>query len=181
MKLLRRILSNNIGVTLIELITVISLLLVVFSLGYGIFSNGTNTFMLTEKKLILQQNSRQIANIITNELRFANSFQLLQSYPNSTELQSDNYIVFNTDEKKIKHYINGILKFATEGIISDITFSTTFQSGYKKTLLNFSINSSASYLSQTLSYPLESNIILLNIGQNFSPNSSTVGVKYTKP
>jgi hypothetical protein len=183
MKLLKKKLADNMGVTLVELLTVVSLLLMVFSLGYGVFSFGTNSFLSAEKRLMLQQNSRQIANIITKELRFATTLQLLQSPPSTGDLQTSNYnyIVFNYDEKKISQYSNGVLKYATEGIIDGITFKTTFDPGFNRTLLNFSMNSSTKYLSQTLSYPLASNLILLNIAQSFSPDSSAIGVKYTKP
>ena len=63
--------KNNKGITLVEIILTIAIMLIIFQAIYSLFFVGTKSFNMSKDKGFAQQNVRIAADYITKELRTA--------------------------------------------------------------------------------------------------------------
>ena len=94
---------NNKGITLIELVIGMGLLVLVLGIGFSLYYFGTSSFEAGTKRGDLQQNARLVANFITEEVRFAETVEILGS-DGLNEFDDDfHYIFLDEAEGDIKH------------------------------------------------------------------------------
>lgn len=92
-------LKQNEGLTLVELMVVLSLLGIVLVLGYMYFGFSVQAYEQGEKSAIAQQASRLVSNYVTKELRFANEIEI---NPSTNNFESGYRYVYLENES-IKH------------------------------------------------------------------------------
>lgn len=182
-RLHRNSLRSKTGITLMELLISMSLLLTALGLGFGLFSYGTSTYIRGEAKSILQKDVRHAANVITQQLRYANKIEFVSTYPEGGD-GLYHYIFYDEQSRKITEYTpTGSIKYITESTIKNLSFTAEYKpiygEGVSKMLLHFSIDS---HLNDQ-SYQLSSSVLLMNINTNVSqlPDSSTRGIRFQLP
>ncbi|GEM_PF-589286 len=127
-------LNNNIkmkqkGLTLIELMIVLSLLVILLSAGYLLFSFGYNTFFIAQGRSDVQQNVRIVSDFLTREVRNSTSVTLFDSsvtVPAHTALNDDEHYIFLNSDGKIEFRSNEGTFLVPQGISDRIAFDAAF-------------------------------------------------------
>lgn len=87
------------GVTLVELLLVLSLLGMVLGIAYSIHFFGTISFSRGSQQAAMQQEARFLAKVLSDEIRFAHNIKLLNAVPE--EVESNYAIIFMDETGKI--------------------------------------------------------------------------------
>lgn len=144
------------GVTLIELIVSLSILLIVLTLGYTVFFFTSSNYGRITEKSYLQQNARIIDEVMRNNLRNASSIVIDDEEP----VEYDGYFVISSS-----NFISSGTELASE-VVNDIVITKTEQvsSGGAVTryLLSYTIVTS----SDDIEFILENSILLSNISSS---------------
>src|SRR5690625_4857407 len=67
---------DNRGITLLEVIIALSIMIIILQVIYSIFFIGNNSFNMTKNKGFVQNDVRMAANYITREIRNAKEIQI---------------------------------------------------------------------------------------------------------
>jgi len=132
--------SQN-GFALVELIITLSLLSIIMALGYTFFSFGTGSYDTGGSQQNVQQNVRNLANAITDEVRFATNIQIIDDASN-IPLNDGNYYIFLQNDKIYFQDIDGdraVMPVVIEDgtVINSLSFT-----GTGNYILDFTINAS---------------------------------------
>ena len=175
---------NNKGITLIELLIGISLLVIVISIAFLLYFFGITSFSLGTSRGDVQQNARMAADFITSEVRLAETVEILGS--NDIEDLDGNF-----------HYIfleNGSIIYKEKGEtpaekLSDISQKVDFGLVFK--ISDEDNNSSESILQLTVSaadeernYDVKTDILILNLADIIiepENGSGGIGIRYRYP
>jgi prepilin-type N-terminal cleavage/methylation domain-containing protein len=177
-KMLVNKVCNQDGLGLIELLIVITLLSITLTIGYGVYYYGNVTFSKGEAQQNLQQNVRQTAAFITNEIRFASEVEILSESPLSFET-GWSYIYLKDDDNESVYIRNDDGDNPIPVIIAD---DTTYGSGALSfngagsNVLQFTLTAS----NNNQNYNIESQVQPLNIIGNIVGSNNGVAVRYRK-
>ncbi|WP_040378404.1 PilW family protein [Dethiobacter alkaliphilus] len=177
-KFIYKHLSNNKGLSLVELIIVLILINVVLAIGYGYYYFGTRSFTVGESRADVQQNVRLATEFVANNVRFADDLEIFQ-IDDTEDLVYDknfNYFYIDIEEKKIMHRK---IKETESSIIfpvvnQNIDFDLHFERS-STNILAFVITGKNDHV-----YSLESEVLLANV-TSISGHNEGVAIRYTSP
>lgn len=127
---MKRFIADQRGVTLVELLIVISLIAIVIGLGYRYYDFGTRSFGRGESKAGAQQNTRLAADYILQEIRYSKNMEILNSAP-QTFLNDYSYIFVN-NHGQFTHVENGNENTVFSHIAQGIDFELNFDLATKQ-------------------------------------------------
>lgn len=175
--------NNKKGLSLLELLIALLLLNLVLAIGYSFFYFGTRSFAIGESQSDVQQNVRMAADFITNEIRFAESLEILGS---SFSFSGDyNYIYINEDSVIHRKEGTSTGTKILSGISENIDFSVNFNiSSSGNNVLQFAVNGE----NAEKTFDIESEVMLpnvrnitINTDSGASTASGGVALRYLTP
>ncbi len=114
-KMINKILNDNKGFTLVELLVAMVILLIVLLLGYALFSSGVLSYEAGTYRARLQQNVRQVENGLRNELRNAVFISEEDNYHGDREIYEL--------ELNDGHLWANNWQMTSDGVITEVTIS----------------------------------------------------------
>ena len=147
------------GMTAVELMVALSILLIALALGFNFFIFGVRAYGTGEQRTIVQNNVRLASSVITEELRFADQVEIhavVPSHQNGKRtiyLTEDGLVVIR-DELGNERPASGQL--SNDVVFTDLAFSVSTES---HKILFFSIGAEREGMQ---SYQLESEVAPLN-------------------
>lgn len=158
-------LRSSQGVTLVELLVAVSLLGMVLGVAYSAYTFGYRSFIQGTEQAALQREARLIVRSLTDEIRYAQEVQVLETVPNAPAPQD---IFVYVEDGRVFRLENG--KSTQIGDSSgDISASLWFEAEDSHTL-EFVLTVS----SQKRQYKLEGSITPLNMEKAISEASGSV-------
>ncbi|MCW3490306.1 prepilin-type N-terminal cleavage/methylation domain-containing protein [Dethiobacter alkaliphilus] len=134
---------NRKGLSLVELMVALSVLLLVLAIGYPFYFFGTRSFAVGEEQSNVQRDLRVAASFITRELRNATFVQI------GTDTADDGYEYIYLNDDNIKHLKDTTITTWTNDNILSLSFNieekeniVTFQITGQEGNQVYSINSS---------------------------------------
>ncbi len=176
------VLRGRRGLTLVEVVVALTVLLLALPLMLSLFSLGARTFGAGEVQSNLQQNTRLIADFISGQMRFAHEVQILgedfEFHPECSHIYvREGSVVYRPPGP-------GDEQVLFEDISSDVTFSLVFaDSEGGEDVLFFGITGEQ----QGAEYSITTEVLLLNAsGITLDPEGDMedevgVGVRYVSP
>lgn len=153
---IKRLIHNNMGLSVIELLIALTLLGIILALGFSYFVFGANTFRIGEAQSNLQRDIRLTSNFITREVRYATDLDLLDNV--NSPLWNDYNYLYLDNNSVIKHIDgNGNEITKSENIIELLSFNLNIVN--EKLLLEFIIEGS----NDSQHYNQKSEVVLVNI------------------
>ena len=164
--------DNDKGVTLIELIIVIGLLVVVLAVLYNIFMVSQKSFQIGIDKSIVQQDARVCSNKITDELKLAKTVSLTEP--------TGEYYRISLKPNGTTVYKSVIITKYSEGVAAEQEFGSYIQS---ITFTTKTTNSKVVQFDMVVTtgkqtIPINSSVQLINTTADLTTSSSQVF--YTK-
>lgn len=89
--------KNQKGLTLVELMVTLSLICIVFFVGYSVYIVGVKGFNHELSIMELQNNTREATKIVTSEMRQANTYTIIPY-----EIGVTTYVDLGTDQLKLE-------------------------------------------------------------------------------
>lgn len=177
-----KMLRNKRGVTLIELIIVIAILGVILMAMYSMFFLELNTFSWSNQQFNIQSDVRLASNVLTKEIRYATSMEIIPADDCVTEIASgtvNDYIYIKAGALNFAIYdsASGTHKVRTYAGIyeAESTFTKVTDDTIKITLAG---------MEGTKVFKLSSDILLRNFGiaspAKVIGGTSGVGLKFKK-
>ncbi|MBS3983004.1 MAG: hypothetical protein KGZ41_04320 [Dethiobacter sp.] len=128
--MLKWLLKNEKGLSLVELVISLSFLSVILGIGYSYFYFATNTFRVGQNQSNLQQNIRLATNYITRELRTAHLVEVKGN--NFTIPATDphyGYIFIDAGNGRITHLKKGTTQKVDilSGLTDNVSFNINFR------------------------------------------------------
>ncbi len=114
-KMIKKILNDNKGFSLVELLVATVILLIVLLLGYALFSSGVLSYDAGVSRARLQQNVRQVENGLRNELRNAVFISEDDNYQGDGEVYE-----LKLDDGHL--WVND-WQITSDGVITEVTIS----------------------------------------------------------
>lgn len=172
MKFMNKILYDNKGLSLVELVIAMGLLGMVLSLAFMYFFFGSRTFRVGEAQSNLQRDIRLTSDFITRDVRYASELTLLDSLDTPLE---DGYNYIYMDNSSIQH-INegGETNPKTEGVIEELSFH--LKEVNEHYILEFHIEGR----DDSQDYSQESEVVLINLQEGILEQNMEV-LRYKKP
>jgi len=173
------------GLTLIELIIVLTLLVTVLSVGFSLYMFSRNALSKGEKQSDAQSQARIASLFITNELRTAETVKIYnKEITGISKIDGRNYIYFDEGEKAIK-FIHKKNDSSDVEINKKIAYTEKTPEGqlkFKKVsdkIVSFDLT--IAIKGQT--YKVESQINPLNLAKttNIDGDITGITIEYTKP
>ncbi len=170
------------GLTLVEVVVALAVLLLALPLMLSLFSLGSRTFGAGEVQSNLQQNTRLMVDFISREMRFAHEVQVLgeefEFHPQCSHLYiRDGSVIYQPPEPAEEQVL-------LEAISSEVTFSLAFAEGDGgEDMLLMRVTG----VQGEAEYSVTTEILLLNApGITFDPEGEIaegvgVGVRYVSP
>lgn len=118
--------SNNQGVTLIELILVAALISLIFAAVFSVYLAGQRTFIMTSNQASVQQEIRKVSNLIVEELEFAHSWEISGTIPTSFD---SNYSYIYVENQVLHIRLRGELS-----TFSDVEYELSFLKAHEHVL-----------------------------------------------
>ncbi len=125
---MRRYIKQQQGLSLIELVIVLSLLGMVLAAGYNYLSFGLSSYARGEKQTVAQHGLRLTSNYVKNELRYASLVEIIV-VPDGfgSNDAAAGYGYFYTDNNSIIHIDPaGQSKVLADGPADELDYSVTF-------------------------------------------------------
>lgn len=170
-----KLISNKRGVSLVELMVALILLIIVLGLGYMFYSFGTNSFAMGSSQSNVQQNVRFAANYITGEVRFATEVEILDNDDipeNISDPANDNEYIF-IEDGKIKHLNKDGETIIFQSISDGINIVLNFEiAGTHQDILNFTIYGNDA----NKNFDLETETTILNLNTQITLEDSTTSM-----
>lgn len=167
---------KNKGVTLIEVILVLSILTVVISTAFSMGLFGNRIFNKGTSKSELQSNIRYAADYISKQLRYASNVSLTNDDDDSSKI-ADNQYIYVDSNGMLKHFANGVTKDIVK--ISDSNFfeALKFNASNGKNVVSFTVSG----WTKDESYSVSSSVYLLNqnTGVSIQKTENPTAVSYT--
>lgn len=95
----------NKGITLIELILVISLISIITLLGFNIFKFGFKAQKMTDKEYQIQSEMRVASTKINNYIRYSTAIFTIEDFGEFSVTNGWNYLMVSEDGREIVEYI----------------------------------------------------------------------------
>ena len=170
---------NNKGVTLIELVIGMGLLVLVLSIGFSLYFFGTSSFEAGTKRGDLQQNARLVADFIMEEVRFAREVEIFDDLEDLNE--SDDYHYIFLEEGDIKHKENGedpVVKFSEISRKVDFDLQVDISED-SDNILKIVVSAS----DDEREYEVTTDVLILNlVGEIIDTSDNNgIGIKYKYP
>lgn len=166
-------LSNNRGITLIELIISIAIMGVIVLAIMSLFGFGNKSFIYSNKRSDLQNQVQLVSNIITEEIRNATEISLNDTSPPFSD-NTYNYITISG--QKIILVNNGISTEKTEAIITEYNpMFTLTELSNRNNIVSFTIKGTI----DGQDYEVTTKVALNNIRNESSSAGKTI--MYKKP
>lgn len=180
----KRTFYNKKGFTLVELLIVLGLLSVVLGVGYNFYFSTTRSFATAETQWIIQRDIRQVAEFLTNELRYAYQLDLTNAAVPGKPTKNDNYIFLDDKSNTYKHRYTDEKNNDYEKTIIDadkctISFSRVKQDTEIGTS-NIPNTIFFKVASKDIDYEITSQVTLLNMPKGNIEGESGKTIKYTK-
>ncbi|MCD5413910.1 MAG: prepilin-type N-terminal cleavage/methylation domain-containing protein [Clostridiales bacterium] len=118
--------SNNQGVTLIELILVVALMSLIFAAVFSVYLAGQRTFIMTSNQASVQQEIRKVSSLIVEELEFAHSWEISGTIPTSFD---SNYSYIYVENQVLHIRLRGELS-----TFSDVEYELSFLKAHEHVL-----------------------------------------------
>ncbi|KJS70370.1 MAG: hypothetical protein JL56_17165 [Desulfotomaculum sp. BICA1-6] len=118
------LLSDKRGFSLVEMMVALAILGIVLALGFQFYAFGANSFNAGQSQSNVQQNTRLAASIISKEVRFVDSLEIINVNESYTFSPEKRYIYVKDDSFKIRK--NGVEESILESISNNIIFSLEF-------------------------------------------------------
>lgn len=158
--IISRLYHDRRGLSLIELILVLSFLSIVLGVGYGYFYFSNNTFNKGENQGVIQHKAILSSKIITNSTRYAIELEILNSInsipADGTITDNNNYIFVDSDGVIKKRSKNGTVSISNDSY-NGVKFALDFKANANSTVLYFKINDTNN------NYVTETSIQILNL------------------
>lgn len=154
-------LNDKKGLSLVELIVAMSILLLVLAIAYPLYAFGERSFRVGSSQSIIQQNIRMASDFVSREVRYATNLRIYADMASAgipNPIPSDhefNYIVI--DGSVIKHLDKDGETIIPQGLSDGVIFDLVFQrkSG---NILYVKISGT----DNVRSYDIETEVLLLN-------------------
>ncbi len=173
------------GFTVVELLTVLAILGIVLALGYMYFGFGVDTFARGERRSIAQQSIRLSADLITNELRYAEEVILdpantAESGYYYIEQQGDSVILLDkTDENEV------LERVLLDSEVDDIAYKVSFEEESAVERIDFNLVLLLTLEAEDGLYELDTKVYVLNLTDGDKYESGGGGptpvIKFRKP
>ncbi len=118
--------NNNDGLTVVELMIAVAILVLVLAGGYTFFSFGWNTFDRGTSKAIVQNNLRMAVEDITKEIRYAGNLSIIDSTGVPDPIENDDFYIFVNNDNRIERKSKTDMKIIPHELDSDINFELSF-------------------------------------------------------
>lgn len=103
---MKKIKYNNKGVTLIELLIVLAIMVIILQVIYSLFFVGNKSFNTSKNKGFAQQDARIASTLINSELRTAKKISISPFKISELELEEKYYSLTLEDDKLFKKTFN---------------------------------------------------------------------------
>ncbi|MDW7728824.1 MAG: cadherin-like beta sandwich domain-containing protein [Bacillota bacterium] len=183
--------GNNSGLTLIELLIVMVLLVIVLFMGFTFYSYGILTFRYGEKQADIQQNARIVTEFISNSVRTAERVIIIDEYDGEIkeldvsdfpglEIEQPGegfyvYFIFLRDGMIYYQEVDGSGQPAVllEDISTNLDFDLQFFKGEKDNILSYDLYTAEK--SSGRNYSLTTEVLVLNVNkiEDMSVNGGT--------
>ena len=161
------------GLGLIELMLALALLGLVLALGYSFFFFGTEAFDTGESRQNVQQNVRNLADAITDEVRFATNVDILSGVEDIPQNDGNYYIFIENDQLYFQDEDGD--RSAMPGAVDDGTVIDSISfSGEGNRILEFTINASKNQQN----YQVESSVEPLNLTGSIDGDDGGVAIGF---
>lgn len=160
--------SNSKAVTLLELIIVMAVILLISALAFSIHFFGLDTFAIGKKQSNIQYEVRMAALHITREVRNAETVEILDCVP-ETFNPGKKYIY--AGDNAVKCFKGGMIKNLSGEINGGVNLEFKPNNSSGK-ILNFRIHADPG----DKNYSIDSEVLILNIGDNSIEGSSSGSV-----
>lgn len=159
MKRLKTAIENMRGLTLVEMIVVLSLLSMVLAVGYTFLFSGLNTFNIAEGRSEVQRVVRLAGDFITREVRYAHEMEIINPTESDDFIDTTYYYIYQ-DGSSIKYRKEGegIATNILNGISDEVAFQLHFTKDGR--MINYSIHGSKDGESP---YEIDSDVLILNL------------------
>lgn len=165
--------SNNRGITLVELIISIAIMGVITLAIISFFDFGNKSFIYGKKKSDLQHQVQLVSDIITEEIRNATEISLIATPASFT---ADSYCYIAISGQKIILVDNGISTDKTEAIINEnVPMFTLTRLSNGNNFVSFTISGTI----DSQDYEVTTKVALNNI-KNSASNTGQA-IRYKKP
>ncbi|MCR3921442.1 MAG: hypothetical protein NUK65_02860 [Firmicutes bacterium] len=181
-----RLIKTEKGLTVVELVIALALLGMVLGLGYMFYAFGTTTFAAGETQSNVQQSVRIAANMISNEVRYAETAEILDSLAEDTFPDDDYTYIYGDGHALLLHQQGEVTPIRFFGGMADdgdviITFKP---SSTNSKLLDFKIvGTNKKGTPQEKEYIIDYEVLLPNISSitiNTDDNSGSI-IRYSTP
>ena len=136
MNRIKSALKKSDGISIVELLVVLSLLGIVLALGYTYFAFGVRAYDRGEQHAIAQQASRLASGFITSEIRFANEIEI---NPDDNNFESG-YRYIYVENESIKHVNeNGNVRILADSNVDGMDYRIFFTSNVPYDVVYFYI------------------------------------------
>lgn len=125
---MRRHIKEQQGLSLIELVIVLSLLGLVLSVGYNYLNFGLSSYARGEKQTIAQHGLRLTSNLVKNELRYARSVEIIvvpDGFGSNDAVEGYGYFYIDNDSI-MQIDPAGQVKVLSDGPADELDYSITF-------------------------------------------------------
>lgn len=183
--MLKWLLKNEKGLSLVELVISLSLLSVILGIGYSYFYFATNAFRVGQSQSNLQQNIRLATNYITRELRTAH---LVEVKGNSFTIPTTDLhfgYIFIDSSGRIVHLKRGITQKVDilPGLMDNVSFNINFRPkvGYPDTLVYTISGTYQGRTNENTSELFLENVTRVTTTDGASTTTGGAIIRYAKP
>lgn len=175
---MKRIRLDERGVTLIELLASMSLLMIFLALAFMAYSFGIQSFQRADEQSELQDQVRLASTLVTDKLRYAGEINLLGACP-TTPVAGYEYICTSSTKNTIQHTYEQGGTFQTVPLLTTrpsrtITYHLTFKKN-DSTRLTYIIASDL----DNQSFEVASDLTLLNMQLRSNPIKDDSSTTFT--
>ncbi|WP_308637366.1 PilW family protein [Paenibacillus silvisoli] len=177
-----RIYLNQRGLTLIELLAAVMILVLILSLAYPLLTFGVKTYGQSQTRSSLQDQVQLASLAVTKLLRYASEASIETAATCPTTLQTGyNYICVDSTDNSIKHIVYNVStnSFTSGPIVKDMSGKRSFTILFSKNatnakLLNFDLTGQTS----TQSYHIQTELLIMNASADIQGTSGFKVMKY---
>jgi prepilin-type N-terminal cleavage/methylation domain-containing protein len=155
---------NKKGITLIELLIVIALLLIVLGIGYTLYFYAHNSFTNYEQRWIVQNEVRGVSRYLKNQVKTIYKCEILTAPP--TKFNDENIYIWGEDNDIYIRYVDDNGKAITAVLNNEADLTIEFRRGtdskgnVMNRLLQFEVSGASA------NYSLTNGVDLRNLGKN---------------
>jgi len=181
---MKKYINDQRGLSLLELMITLSLIVVVLSLAYMYFGFGVQAFERGEKLTIAQMGVRSASDFITSELRYANQIEI--NPENGLDETGFRYVYLDNDSIRFRN-VDGSESYLANSYDDSIVYDIQFSSNVPDDVVIFTIDADNGFYTlntrvQALNLELfrEYNLELYGAVIKVNSGDNTI-IKYKKP